>query len=81
MKYEKKISEPGKKKIDWPVVKEKFLNSVKAAILAIVMLVGFWAVYIFMWYELKFPITDAAMWLLFLQAVVSEAFFFKWAIK
>lgn len=81
MKYEKKIIDSEKKKIDWSVVKDKCLNAVKVSIFTLIMLAGFWAVYVVLWNALGFPCTTPAAWLLFLQAIVSESFFIKWCIK
>lgn len=66
------------RKINWKKILDKILNVCKFTLFTIVMLCGFWAIYIFMWYELGFPTTTPAMWLLFGQAVISELLFFKW---
>ena len=48
---------------------------------AVVMLVGFWAVYVVLWKALGFPVTNNALWVLFVQAVISETLFIKWFSK
>lgn len=65
------------KKINWKKILNKVLNVCKFTLFTVVMLCGFWAIYIFAWYELGFPTTAPAMWLLFVQAVISELLFFK----
>jgi hypothetical protein len=45
------------------------------------MLVGFWAVYVVAWKALGFTVNDTALWLLFVQAIISETMFIKWFSK
>ena len=69
------------KKVNWSKVKDRIINIIRFIIFTVVMLVGFWAVYVVLWKVLGFPVNDTALWLLFVQAVISETMFIKWFSK
>lgn len=69
------------KKVNWSKVKDKIINIIRFIIFTVVMLVGFWAVYVVLWKVLGFPVTNNALWVLFIQAVISETLFIKWFSK
>lgn len=69
------------KKINWSKVKDRIINIIRFIIFTVVMLVGFWAVYVVLWKALGFPVTNNALWVLFVQAVISETLFIKWFSK
>ncbi len=69
------------KKVNWSKVKDRIINIIRFVIFTVVMLVGFWAVYLVLWKALGFPVTDNALWVLFIQAVISETMFIKWFSK
>ena len=70
-----------KRKINWADIKDRILKALKFTVFTVVMIMGFWLLYTMVWYRLGFPLTDAAQWLLFVQAIVSEVFFLKWLDK
>ena len=69
------------KKVNWTKVRDRIINIIRFVIFTVVMLVGFWAVYVALWKVLGFPVTTNALWVLFIQAVVSETMFIKWFSK
>lgn len=69
------------KKVNWTKVRDRIINIIRFIIFTVVMLVGFWAVYVVLWKVLGFPVTNTAMWVLFVQAVISETMFIKWFSK
>lgn len=69
------------KKVNWSKVKDRIINITRFIIFTVVMLVGFWAVYVVLWKALGFPVTNNALWVLFVQAVISETLFIKWFSK
>lgn len=69
------------KKINWKVIKKYIINAARFTVFTVVMLVGFWAVYLMLWDVLGFPVNNTAMWLLFFQAIISETMFIKWFSK
>ena len=69
------------KKINWTKVRDRIINNIRFIIFTVVMLVGFWAVYVVLWKVLGFPVTNNALWVLFIQAVISETLFIKWFSK
>lgn len=69
------------KKVNWSKVKDRIINIIRFIIFTVVMLVGFWAVYVVFWKVLGFPVTNNALWVLFIQAVISETLFIKWFSK
>ena len=69
------------KKVNWTKVRDRIINIIRFIIFTVVMLVGFWAVYVVLWKVLGFPVNDTALWLLFVQAVISETMFIKWFSK
>jgi hypothetical protein len=69
------------KKVNWSKVKDRIINIIRFIIFTVVMLVGFWAVYVVLWKALGFPVTNNALWVLFVQAVISETLFIKWFSK
>lgn len=69
------------KKVNWSKVKDRIINIIRFIIFTVVMLVGFWAVYVVLWKALGFPLTNNALWVLFVQAVISETLFIKWFSK
>ena len=69
------------KKINWTKVRDRIINIIRFIIFTVVMLVGFWAVYVVLWKVLGFPVTNNALWVLFIQAVISETLFIKWFSK
>ena len=69
------------KKVNWTKVKDRIINIIRFVIFTVVMLVGFWAVYLVLWKALGFPVTNNALWVLFIQAVISETLFIKWFSK
>ena len=64
------------KKINWTKIGEKLLAALRFAIFTIVMLMGFWTIYVVLWNVLGFQCNTTAMWLLFVQALISELAFF-----
>ena len=69
------------KKVNWTKVRDRIINIIRFIIFTVVMLVGFWAVYVVLWKALGFPLTNNALWVLFVQAVISETMFIKWFSK
>ena len=69
------------KKVNWNKVRDRIINIIRFIIFTVVMLVGFWAVYVVLWKVLGFPVTNNALWVLFIQAVISETLFIKWFSK
>lgn len=69
------------KKVNWTKVRDRIINIIRFIIFTVVMLVGFWAVYVVLWRALGFPVTNNALWVLFVQAVISETLFIKWFSK
>jgi hypothetical protein len=69
------------KKVNWSKVKDRIINIIRFIIFTVVMLVGFWAVYVVAWKALGFTVNDTALWLLFVQAIISETMFIKWFSK
>lgn len=69
------------KKVNWTKVRDRIINIIRFIIFTVVMLVGFWAVYVVLWKALGFPVTNTAMWVLLIQAVISETMFIKWFSK
>lgn len=69
------------KKVNWTKVRDRIINIIRFIIFTVVMLVGFWAVYVVLWKALGFPVTNNASWVLFVQAVISETLFIKWFSK
>ena len=69
------------KKVNWTKIRDRIINIIRFVIFTVVMLVGFWAVYVALWKVLGFPVTTNALWVLFIQAVVSETMFIKWFSK
>ena len=69
------------KKVNWTKVRDRIINIIRFIIFTVVMLVGFWAVYVVLWKVLGFPVTNNALWVLFIQAVISETLFIKWFSK
>lgn len=69
------------KKVNWSKIKDRIVNIIRFVIFTVVMLVGFWAVYLVLWKALGFPVTNNALWVLFIQAVISETLFIKWFSK
>ena len=69
------------KKVNWSKVKDRIINIIRFIIFTVVMLVGFWAVYVVLWKVLGFPVTNNALWVLFIQAIISETMFIKWFSK
>lgn len=69
------------KKVNWSKVKDRIINIIRFIIFTVVMLVGFWTVYVVLWKVLGFPVTNNALWVLFIQAVISETMFIKWFSK
>ena len=69
------------KKVNWSKVKDRIINIIRFIIFTVVMLGGLWAVYVVLWKALGFPVTNNALWVLFVQAVISETLFIKWFSK
>lgn len=69
------------KKVNWTKIRDRIINIIRFIIFTVVMLVGFWAVYVVLWKILGFPVTNNALWVLFIQAVISETMFIKWFSK
>ena len=69
------------KKVNWTKVRDRIINIIRFIIFTVVMLVGFWTVCVVLWKVLGFPVNDTALWLLFVQAVISETMFIKWFSK
>lgn len=69
------------KKVNWTKVRDRIINIIRFIIFTVVMLVGFWAVYVVLWKILGFPVTNTAMWVLLIQAIISETMFIKWFSK
>lgn len=69
------------KKVNWTKVRDRIINIIRFIIFTVVMLVGFWAVYVVLWKALGFPVTNTAMWVLLIQAIISETMFIKWFSK
>lgn len=69
------------KKVNWSKVKDRIINIIRFIIFTVVILVGFWAVYVVTWKALGFTVNDTALWLLFVQAIISETMFIKWFSK
>lgn len=65
-------------KANWPKIKERIESAIKFLIMTLVMLAGFWIIYIFAWDALGFPLNNKAMWVLFFQALISEWLYVKW---
>ena len=70
-----------KNHINWMKIKTYINNAARIIIFSVVMLVGFWTVYLMLWNALGFPITTNAVLLLLIQAVISETMFIKWFNK
>ena len=70
-----------KNHINWVKIKTYINNAARIIIFSVVMLVGFWTVYLMLWNALGFPITTNAVLLLLIQAVISETMFIKWFNK
>lgn len=70
-----------KNHINWMKIKTYINNAARIIIFSLVMLVGFWTVYLMLWNALGFPITTNAVLLLLIQAVISETMFIKWFNK
>ena len=70
-----------KNHINWMKIKTYINNAACIIIFSVVMLVGFWTVYLMLWNALGFPITTNAVLLLLIQAVISETMFIKWFNK
>ena len=70
-----------KNHINWMKIKTYINNAARIIIFSLVMLVGFWTVYLLLWNALGFPITTNAVLLLLIQAVISETMFIKWFNK
>lgn len=70
-----------KNQINRVKIKKYINNAARFTIFTVVMLVGFWAVYLMLWNALGFPVNNTAMWLLFFQAIISETMFIKWFSK
>lgn len=70
-----------KNHINWMKIKTYINNAARIIIFLVVMLVGFWTVYLMLWNALGFPITTNAVLLLLIQAVISETMFIKWFNK
>jgi len=62
----------------WPVIRERSLNAFKFILMTTTMIIGMWAIYTMLWMALGFPTTRNAMWLLFVQSVISEYVYVKW---
>ena len=67
-----------KNHINWMKIKTYINNAARIIIFSVVMLVGFWTVYLLLWNALGFPITTNAVVLLLIQALISETMFIKW---
>lgn len=70
-----------KNHINWMKIKTYINNAARIIIFSLVMLVGFWTVYLMLWNALGFPITTNAVLLLLIQALISETMFIKWFNK
>lgn len=70
-----------KNHINWMKIKTYINNAARIIIFSVVMLVGFWTVYLMLWNALGFPITTNAVLLLLIQALISETMFIKWFNK
>lgn len=70
-----------KNHINWMKIKTYINNAARIIIFSVIMLVGFWTVYLMLWNALGFPITTNAVLLLLIQAVISETMFIKWFNK
>ena len=70
-----------KNHINWMKIKTYINNAARIIIFSVVMLVGFWTVYLLLWNALGFPITTNAVVLLLIQALISETMFIKWFNK
>ena len=70
-----------KNHINWVKIKTYINNAARIIIFSVVMLVGFWTVYLMLWNALGFPITTNAVLLLLIQAVISETIYIKWFNK
>ena len=70
-----------KNHINWMKIKTYINIAARIIIFSVVMLVGFWTVYLMLWNALGFPITTNAVLLLLIQALISETMFIKWFNK
>lgn len=62
----------------WPKTKKRIVNACKFILTAVVMVMGFWVIYSIIWMRLGFNMNNIALWLLFVQSVISEIIFFRW---
>jgi hypothetical protein len=65
------------KKINWTAVKNEIIACVKNALLSMLISLGFFTAYAFIWAKLGFSYNISAMVLLALQAIISMHLFLK----
>ena len=62
----------------WNELKENIGNVIKLFLLLFMMTCGFWISYCFLWCWVGFPLTNWALWLLIVVALLSEYGYYRW---
>lgn len=62
----------------WPKIKERIVNALKFLSFTIIMIMGFWLIFYTGWITIGLPQNTVALWLTFIQALVSECLYIKW---
>lgn len=62
----------------WPEIKERIINTIKFMIFTTTGVMGFWLIYMIIWFAIGLPQTNWAIWLLLALAFGSEYGFVTW---
>ena len=59
-------------------MKDNIINFLKVFLLVISMTMGFYLIYVYIWFIVGLPLTNWALWLLVAVACLTEYGYYKW---
>ena len=67
-----------KNKWNWSEIKDRVLMAIKLHFLILTMSIGIWFSYAMLYMLCGFPLTNLALWLIFIAALLTELAYLKW---
>lgn len=61
--------------------KERIVNSIKFWLFTIMMSLGFWISYTFIWYSFGLPVANWSLWILYALATATECLYVWWVSR
>ena len=62
-------------------MKENVYNLLQVLVFLVAMIMGFWLIFMYVWYAVGLPLTNWSMWLLLAIAGLTEYGYFRWTVR